>query len=154
MKSQELTKEVLAEMFNGTAGFAGVYQGTTFLGSYPDLRKKVLDKEKKSSDRQTSAKKMLEKLQKSFSDSDIEVFMNKSQPNIVLRSAKIYVIAGPKKLHQLSITHKVFTYDEMERQLPYNGTSGSHDKHILLSGLEFEDIIKVVNLFKMVDHYE
>lgn len=144
MQVHELTKEVLAEIYEGEAQFAGVYKNGKFLGTYPELRKKYLDNQDKGPNKSLLVDKFIQKMKDTIPG--IEIFKNKSQPNIILKNCKVYLIVGPAKLHQLSITHNTLTYEELDKLLPYNSAAGKHNKHILISGLTIEDIQAIVKI--------
>lgn len=145
---QSLTQDVLVSLFpEGVRNYSGLtIKGKHY--TFAELRKQVLDKQsKKSKTKFQRAENVLE-MKKMLEDKikNGEVFINKSQPNVHINGCKCYIICGAAGRHRLGIMHKDATFDDMQAIAGIEGTPSTSKRHILFSGLLFDDLVDLINL--------
>jgi hypothetical protein len=151
-----LTPEVLVEMFGDSKDWYSVLKNGKRVGTFADLRKLVLK-------RQTLAdvaerKKLAASLAKDdhireakrFFENRIkngEVFINETQPNVLINGCKVYIICGTSPKIRMGILHKEATFDEM---LIASGKDKAKPttckRHILFDGLDLEEAAELIDL--------
>lgn len=148
----ELTSEILTKMFGDSCDWYSVLKNGKRVGSFSDLRKIVIKKQedelkkaKRKSDQNilnqkntlksiSDAKRFFES---EFKDSD--VFINRTQPNLIVNGSRCYIICGPTDKIRLGILHKSKTFDDMLQESGVEGLPNASKNHILFDGLTLED---------------
>lgn len=152
---QSLTPEVLVEMFGDTADWYSVLKDGKRVGSFSDLRKRVLKEQDKKD--KLARQKMLAALNKDDNIREAkmyfegrikngEVFINESQPNIHINECKVYIICGSSPKIRLGIMHNEMTFDDMQQLSGREGKSGTSKRHILFDNLTLEEAADLIDL--------
>lgn len=150
-----LTPDVLVEMFGDSQDWYSVLKDGKRVGSFSDLRKKVLKKQElqdkaerqrflaglNKDDNIREAKKYFEGRIKNG-----EVFINETQPNIHINDCKVYIICGSSPKIRMGILHNEMTFDDMQQISGLEGKPTTCNRHILFDGLTLEDAADLIDL--------
>lgn len=156
---QSLTQEVLVSMFGDSKDWYSVLKNGKRVGSFSDLRKRVLAAQaaREAKERaKTKAKEYYAENKddaindaKKYFESEIkngEVFINRTQPNVHINGCKCYIICGVYGKIRLGILHHTLTFDEMQTISGVKGTPNTAKNHILFDNITLDEGKDLINL--------
>lgn len=150
-----LTAEVLTEMFGDTSDWYSVLKNGKRVGSFADLRKRVLTAQAQKDKAERA--KLLGALNKDdhireakmFFEREIkngEVFINQTQPNVHINDCKCYIICGSAATIRLGVLHASMSFDDMQQLAGRPGRPSKAKNHILFDNITLDEAKDLINL--------
>lgn len=95
---------------------------------------------------QPAVEEMVEYLKNQLAKYDAEIFINQTQPNVVLNGHKCYITVEPiYNQHRLGIMHKSLDANTMASMVTdFRISSSPHENHVLWNGLSQDDIVETI----------
>ena len=145
---QSLTPEVLTTLFGDSSDWYSVHKNGKRVGSFSDLRKKVLDEQARQSKTKILREDNILEMEKFLGEriKNGEVFINRSQPNLHINGCKCYITCSHTGRHRLGILHATMTFDEMQQLAETIGVPSVSNRHILFNNVDNDQIIELISL--------